>query len=75
MAQILNKDYSKAKTTLGGIRNPDATTFYLTAILGARTNNENMVMNNLRTAIKLDSKMKDKAKSDLEFSKFDLGIF
>ena len=75
LAQILNKDYSKAKTTLGGIRNPDATTFYLTAILGARTNNENMVMNNLRTAIKLDSKMKDKAKSDLEFSKFDLGIF
>ena len=75
LAQILNKDYSKAKTTLGGIRNPNATTFYLTAILGARTNNENMVMNNLRTAIKLDPKMKDKAKTDLEFSKFDLGIF
>ena len=32
-------------------------------------------MNNLRTAIKLDPKMKDKAKSDLEFSKFDLGLF
>ena len=75
LAQILNKDYSKAKTTLSGIRNPNATTFYLTAILGARTNNENMVMNNLRTAIKLDPKMKDKAKSDLEFSKFDLGLF
>ena len=38
LAQILNKDYSKAKNTLAGVKNPDATTFYLTAVLGARTN-------------------------------------
>jgi tetratricopeptide (TPR) repeat protein len=72
LAQILSKDYSTAKSTLASIENPDATTYYLTAILGARTNNENMVMSNLRQAVKLDSSLLSKAKSDLEFSNFNL---
>ena len=37
LAQILTKDYSKAKQTLAGISTPDATTYYLMAVLGART--------------------------------------
>lgn len=72
LAQILNKDYSTAKKTLAAIVNPDATTYYLTAVLGARTNNENMVMSNLRQAIKLDSKLLNRAKNDLEFANFNL---
>ncbi len=72
LAQILNKDYSKAKSTLAAIRMPDATTFYLTAVLGARTNNSNMVYNNLRQAVKLNKNMAAQAKSDLEFSNFNL---
>ncbi|MCM1021160.1 MAG: hypothetical protein NC343_02420 [Muribaculum sp.] len=72
LAQILNKDYSKAKNTLAAIRVPDATTFYLTAILGARTNNQNMVYNNLRQAVKLDKNMAAQAKSDLEFASYNL---
>lgn len=72
LAQILNKDYSKAKNTLSGVVHPNATTFYITAILGARTNNEKMVMNNLRQAIKLDKSLAAKAQSDLEFAKFNL---
>ncbi len=72
LAQILNKDYSKAKNTLSAIRVPDATTFYLTAVLGARTNNSNMVYNNLRQAVKLDKNMAAKAKGDLEFASFNL---
>ncbi len=72
LAQILNKDYSKAKTTLAGVKNPDATTFYLTAVLGARTNNNNMVYNNLRQAIKLDNNMLKRAQNDLEFTNFNL---
>lgn len=75
LAQILNKDYSKAKTTLAGIPNPDATTFYLTAILGARTNNDNMVYNNLRQAVRFDKSMGAKAKSDLEFARYNLSAF
>ena len=72
LAQILSKDYSKAKSTLAGVKNPDATTFYLTAVLGARTNNSNMVYNNLRQAIKLDNNMLKRAQNDLEFTNFNL---
>lgn len=72
LAQILTKDYSAAKRTLAGINAPDATTYYLTAVLGARTNNETMLTNALRQAIKLDPSMAAKASSDLEFSRFNL---
>ena len=72
LAQILAQDYTTAKATLGGIKNPDATTYYLQAVLGARTNNEAMVMDNLRKAAKLDPKMLTRAKSDLEFAKYNL---
>ncbi len=72
LAQILTKNYSKAKSTLAGINKPDATTYYLTAILGARTNNENMLLTNLRQAIKLDNTMAKKAATDLEFANFNL---
>lgn len=72
LAQILSQDYSAAKSTLASIKNPDATTYYLTAVLGARTNNENMVMSNLRQAVKLDRALLDRAKADLEFSQYNL---
>lgn len=72
LAQILTKDYSKARSTLAGISNPDATTYYLMAVLGARTNNDNMVSTNLRQAGRLDSKMIDRARKDLEFKNFNL---
>lgn len=72
VAQILNKDYSGAKKTLAAIANPDATTYYITAVLGARTNNEAMILNNLRQAIKLDSSMATRAAKDLEFGRFNL---
>lgn len=72
LAQILNKDYSSARNTLSAITNPDATTYYLMAVLGARTNNENMALSNLRQAIRLDSNMLNRAKSDLEFARINL---
>lgn len=72
LAQILNKDYSKAKSTLGAINNPDAVTYYLTAVLGARTNNDKMVQNNLRQAVKLDRSLAARAAKDLEFKNFNV---
>lgn len=72
LAQILTKDYSKAKQTLASINTPDATTYYLMAVLGARTNNESMLNTNLRQAIRLDKTMADKARRDLEFKNFNL---
>ncbi len=72
LAQILTKDYSKARNTLAAIAQPDATTYYLMAVLGARTNNQQMVTSNLSQAISKDSSLRDKAANDLEFSKFDI---
>lgn len=72
LAQILSKDYSAAKNTLSAIKNPNATTYYLAAVVGARTNNENMVLTNLREAVKLDSSLAAKAKKDLEFASYNL---
>lgn len=72
LAQILAKDYSAAKSTLAAIPTPDANTYYLTAILGARTNNENMVMSNLRQAVKLDRNLLKQAQNDLEFADYNL---
>lgn len=72
LAQILNKDYTRAKTTLAGITTPDATTYYLMAVLGARTGNEQMLNTNLRQAIRIDRNMAQKARTDLEFEGFNL---
>lgn len=72
LAQILVKDYSKAKATLDAISTPDATTYYLMAVLGARTNNEAMVANGLRKAASLDKNVAKQAAEDLEFANVDL---
>ncbi len=70
LAQILNKDYSKATTTLANVQNPDATTAYLTAIVGARTNNAEMVIENLKVAVEKDDFYKKYAATDIEFAQF-----
>ncbi|MBQ5750823.1 MAG: hypothetical protein IIV86_05795 [Bacteroidaceae bacterium] len=72
LAQIMVNDYNKARTTLAAIPTPDATTYYLLAVLGARTNNQQMVTSNLRQSFRLDANMRDKAAKDMEFAKFDI---
>lgn len=72
LSQILTQNYSKAGKILDSIKNPDATTYYLKAILGARTNNQSMVATNLAQAVKLDSSMAQKALTDLEFANFSI---
>lgn len=72
LAKILAKDYSAAQSILSAVPNPDATTYYLAAIVGARTNNESAVMSNLKKAISLDQNMLKEAQTNLEFSKFNL---
>jgi hypothetical protein len=47
-------------------------TYYLLAVVGARTNNESMVTTNLKQAISLDSSLDAMAKTDLEFAKYKL---
>lgn len=72
LAQILAKDYAAARTTLASVTNPDATTYYLAAVLGARTGSENMVMTNLRQAISRDGSLLQRARKDLEFANYNL---
>lgn len=70
LAQILAKDYNKAKNTLAAIERPDAYTDYLMAVLGARTNNTSMVTSSLKNAIAKEPALAKKATSDLEFAKY-----
>ena len=72
LAKILAKDYSAAQSILSAVPNPDATTYYLAAVIGARTNNESAVLSNLKKAISLDKSMLNQAQNDLEFAKFNL---
>ena len=69
-AQILAKDYNKAKATLQAIQDKDAMTDYLMAIVGARTNNESLVKSSIKSAIAKDASMATKAANDREFAKF-----
>jgi Flp pilus assembly protein TadD len=70
LAQILAKDYSKAQNTLNAVANPNATTAYLKAIVGARTNNLDTAIAGLKTAIAADSSYASKALTDVEFAKY-----
>ena len=69
-AQILAKDYNKAKATLQAIKDKDAMTDYLMAIVGARTNNESLVKSSIKSAIAKDASLAAKAANDREFAKF-----
>ncbi len=70
LAQLLNKEYSKARNTIENIANPDAITQYIKAVLGARTSNIAFVYDGLKEAIKLDPSLAQKAANDLEFRKY-----
>lgn len=68
--QILNEDYAGATATLNAVQSPNATTYYLKAVVGARTNDRESVYSNLRTAVAKDASVKAKAAKDIEFAKF-----
>lgn len=67
LAQILNKDYTAAASTLSQVAKPNATTSYLKAIVSARTGQNAAVISNLKDAIAKDANLKARAAKDLEF--------
>lgn len=69
LAQILNKNYQAAAATLKNVKNADATTDYLRAILNARTGNNGEAANALKKAIEKDPSLADYAAKDLELTK------
>ena len=70
LAQILAKDYNKAKSTLSAVKNPDAYTNYLMAVVGARTNNADLVKSSMDKVKQQDAALAAKAQNDREFAKY-----
>ena len=69
LAQILNKNYASADITLKYVKNPDATTDYLKAVLFARMGNLDDAAVALRSAISKDSSFAKYAANDIELAK------
>ena len=67
---ILNEDYAAARQTLANVKEPNATTAYLMAVVGARTNDRETVYTNMKLAVERNAQMKVKAANDIEFAKF-----
>ena len=70
LSQILTKDYNKAMATLNAIPSPNADTYYMKAIVDARTNNLTNAVNNLQRAIAINPDLAVRAVIDLEFAKY-----
>ena len=66
LAQILNKNYASAAVTLKYVKNPDAVTDYLKAILSARMGNNSDAIEALKNAIIKDRSLEKYAANDLE---------
>ena len=70
VAQICAGRLSDARKTLDAVAEKDGTTYYLMAIVAARTNDAAGVASNLKTAVGKDASLRAKAQGDLEFAKF-----
>lgn len=73
LAQVLNKDYQNALTSFREATSKNsnlAVAYYGAAIASARLGNADDVVSNLSNAVKADPSLKEKALSDLEFTKF-----
>lgn len=69
LAQILNKNYAGAANTLNSIKNKDAMTDYLQAILNARQGNDSAASSYLKSALQKDPSLATYANNDLELAK------
>ena len=68
--QILDEDYAAASKTLDNVKEPNAVTAYLKAVVGARTNDKAAVYANLKSAVAQDADLKARAARDIEFAKY-----
>lgn len=69
LAQILNKNYAGAANTLNSIKNRDAMTDYLQAVLNARQGNDSAASSYLKSALQKDPSLATYANNDLELAK------
>lgn len=71
LSHIMSQDYADGLKILNNIKNPDAMTYYLRAILAARMENASEVKENLDKAIELDNSLAKRAANDAEFSNYN----
>ena len=69
LAQILNRDYVSAAVTLKYIKNPDAMTDYLRALMNAHMGNNNDAAEALKEALKKNPAFAKYANNDIELEK------
>lgn len=69
LVQVLSKDLANAATNLK-CAPENAHTFYLMAVVGARTNDSGMLYDNLKKAVASDASYKAEAAKDREFIRF-----
>ncbi len=67
LAEILAKNYTAAEKTLNNVKNADAMTDYLKAVVAARTGKNNEAVKNLANAIAKDASLKAHAAKNLDF--------
>ncbi|MBX2895904.1 MAG: hypothetical protein KF763_10710 [Cyclobacteriaceae bacterium] len=73
LAQLLNKDFSNAASSFAEATRKNsnlAIGYYGAAVAAARQGNGDAVVSNLTSAVRIDSSLKEKALTDLEFTKF-----
>lgn len=70
LANLLSGNNSIGSIIDGSTDKDEALAYYLKAIAGARANDKNMLVNNLKSATGKDAGLKAKAKTDAEFIKF-----
>lgn len=70
LANIMAQDYAAAKKTLTAIKDADANTYYLQALLGARMQNEDMLREGLTALVKADPTLAQRATTDFEFANY-----
>lgn len=70
LAQILNKNYAAARSTLANVKEQNAITSYLKAVLAARVGDSASISSNLKDAVAKDSSLAKRALNDVEFQKY-----
>ncbi|HPL93911.1 MAG TPA: tetratricopeptide repeat protein, partial [Paludibacteraceae bacterium] len=70
LANLLAGNYQKATAVVDAVKNPTADTYYLKALIGARSSNKDQVISSLTKAIQADKSYAKKAACDIEFAKY-----
>lgn len=70
LAKLMNGDNAVGSVIDGSDDKDEALSYYLKAVAGARSGDNDMMINNLKTATSKDAALKAKAKGDVEFIKY-----